>query len=225
MRASREIWVPLSPRSLAVDPLVVRRGEVGEAAEALDFAKDVERVAGVASHDGELGGVQLARLVEDQVRDAELADVVQQRGAAEVARRPRVEPEHARQPDGDLRDAAAVACRPRALGVDDLGETERDRVEPVVVGVERAARGLVVHHGTAWLVVEFAPDRVGVADREQRVDELRIEPRATAVAAHLAHRVAAALAEEDLGRLREAHDAGADRDRVADQTLGWPPPS
>ena len=69
----------------AVEPLVVGAGGRGEVAEGADALEDPHGQRRVAAHLHPLLVVELARLVEDQVGDAELADVVQQRGAAQVA--------------------------------------------------------------------------------------------------------------------------------------------
>ena len=66
-----------------VELLVVGRGVVGELAERRHAARSSLVWAGCLSTSTPLPGGQVAGLVEDQVRDAELADVVQQcpRGA------------------------------------------------------------------------------------------------------------------------------------------------
>ena len=65
----------------AVEPLVVRRGDPGEVGQRADPPEDLARVDRVAAHRLPLALVEAARLVEDRVRHAELADVVEQRGA------------------------------------------------------------------------------------------------------------------------------------------------
>ena len=73
----------------SVEPLVVRAGGAGERGEGRDPVQDLLGVGRVAADLGELLVGELAGLVEDPVRDAELADVVQQRrsGAGRRARR------------------------------------------------------------------------------------------------------------------------------------------
>ena len=89
--------------------------------------------AGVLSHDRPLLVVERAGLVEDGVADAELADVVQQRAAAQPPAARFADAEPPRQRVGDPGDALAVAARERALAVDDLAERRGDVVEVVVV--------------------------------------------------------------------------------------------
>ena len=84
------------------------------------------------------GVVELARLVEDGVADAELADVVQQRGTLEPASLLGAELHLLRDHVGKQRDALAVAAGVGALGIDHLGEGGRDVVE--IVLVDRHAR-------------------------------------------------------------------------------------
>ena len=69
----------------AVEPLVVGGGDRGEAGERGDAREDALGVGRVQADARELLVGQLGGLVEDRVRDAELADVVQQPGAVQVA--------------------------------------------------------------------------------------------------------------------------------------------
>ena len=69
----------------AVEPLVVRGGHRREVGEGGDPAEDLGAVARVLADHAPLLVGQLVGLVEDRVRDAELADVVQQAGAPHVA--------------------------------------------------------------------------------------------------------------------------------------------
>ena len=86
IRAGGPSWVVQTEViSLAIELLVMGGGEVGEVLEAVYTREDRVRVGGVAFHLGQLVGGELSRLVEDQVGDAELADVVHERGSADVA--------------------------------------------------------------------------------------------------------------------------------------------
>ena len=66
----------------AVEPFVMRAGVVGEPVEDGDAAENLVGVPRVLPDDGEFFLGQRPALVEDPVRDGELADVVQQRHLA-----------------------------------------------------------------------------------------------------------------------------------------------
>ena len=68
--------------ALAVQALVVGARVTGEVPERRDALEDAHGQLGVAADLRPLVGVELAGLVEHEVGDAELAEVVQQRGAA-----------------------------------------------------------------------------------------------------------------------------------------------
>ena len=86
--------------------------------------------AGWRARRAALAAVEPARLVEDRVRDGELADVVQERGAAEgAAARSAPSPSAAGERHGDRRDPRRVLGGVGRLGVDDRGEGVGDAVE------------------------------------------------------------------------------------------------
>ena len=97
---------------------------------------------GVGLNRAKLLLAQLARLVEDPVGDRELADVVQQRGAAHDPPLVGVEAEHGGDAVGDLGHALGVAGGERRLGVDHAGERLGDAVQTGVVGRDRDLRRL-----------------------------------------------------------------------------------
>ena len=89
MRAVPDSAAPAAQTAVvapAVHPLVMVGGVVGERAEHRDALEERQRVGRVLLDDGALAGVEAGRLVEDRVRDGELADVVEERGAAEAHR-------------------------------------------------------------------------------------------------------------------------------------------
>ena len=87
--------------------------------------EDPERQLGMAADDLHLGGVEPARLVEDGVRDAELAQVVEQARATDVDDVGCGQPDARGQALGEVRDARRVRAGERALRVDDVGEGGR----------------------------------------------------------------------------------------------------
>src|SRR6185436_4998070 len=97
-------------------------GERREGGEAGGPLEDALRMAWVRLDLLELLVREAARLVEDAVGDGELADVVQQAAAAQVAQRGARQREHAADVDRDLRDALGVTRGVGRLGVDHAGE-------------------------------------------------------------------------------------------------------
>ena len=96
----------------AVEPLVVQRGGAREAAERRDALEDVEREAADAAPSARAPpSVIGAVLVEDQARDAELADVVQQTGAVDAPLLGGVEPAALGNAPRDGRRRASSAGR------------------------------------------------------------------------------------------------------------------
>jgi hypothetical protein len=120
----------------AVEALVVVAGDAGDGRERGHAPEDLLGQAGMGAHGVPLLGAELARLVEDQVRDGELAEVVQQAGAAQRAQRLGVEAEARAEGDGDLGDALGVAAGVRRLRVDHARERLGDAVELLLVGDE-----------------------------------------------------------------------------------------
>src|SRR6476620_455966 len=69
-----------------------------------------------------LGGSQAARLREHVARDADLADVVEQRAELEALQRALVEPELAANPEGEIRYPAGVGGRVLVVRLECVGE-------------------------------------------------------------------------------------------------------
>ena len=85
--------------------------------------------------------VELARLVDDLLRDGDLADVVQQRAELEVAQLLGVEPERVADLDRERDDALRVLAGVAVVGIDDVAEHERGAAVGVVeLGEARHAR-------------------------------------------------------------------------------------
>lgn len=129
----------------AVEAFVVGGGDGGEFAEAGDAFEDLAGVEGVFAHEGEFVGVEFAGLVEDEVGDAELADVVEACGAAEEAGVFGGEAHDFGDAGGDVGDALAVAVGPGTLGVDHLAEADGDAVEQFFGDGEACFFGLEGH--------------------------------------------------------------------------------
>ena len=91
---------------------------------------------GVAPDDRELGFGQLARLVQDRVRDPQLADIVEERRPANLDGQACPQAESQGEGLGHLGGAPRVRTGEWALGVDDVGKCAGD---PVDIGAVRAA--------------------------------------------------------------------------------------
>src|SRR3954447_5164192 len=85
------------------------------------------------AHDLPFVVVKLTRLVEDCVADAELPNVVQQRGTLEPASPLSSELQLLRDHVGKERDALAVAAGVGTFGIDHLGKGRRDIIQIVVI--------------------------------------------------------------------------------------------
>ena len=151
----------------------------------------------VLLHDRELVVGQAGRLAQDAVRDADLADVVEQAGDPDRRHEIRLEPEPVTQVDGVAGDVLGVSLRVAVASV--------DRHDQPLVDVERPGLGRDLEPGAG------RPDRVAAAalrllegDRRRRQE---IGDRARV--------------------LRVGADAGADRDRQRFQTprTGGPDPA
>ena len=104
------------------------------AADALEHLLPVDRMA---LDDRELLVGELAGLVDDLVGDADLADVVQQRGELEVAPVARVEPEGVADGQGERDDAVAVlAAGVGVVGLEQVAHEQRG----AAVGVRERER-------------------------------------------------------------------------------------
>ena len=164
---------------------------------------------------------ELARLVEDEVRDRELADVVQQAGAAHVAARP------ASKPRTSPIATAISATRAEWLAVNgDFASITRAnaRRSGRCARRPRRARGRGAPRRRRRARRERGPEAAVAADRLERAHERGVEPaparrRATAARPHAARGV------EDLGRLGQAEDAREQRDLLPAQAVGIPRPS
>ncbi len=108
-----------------------RRGDRGEPADA---AQHLLRESRMELDALPLVVGQAARLVEDRVRDCELADVVQKARAAEVTQSVLVDPEGGRGRNGELGDARRMAVGVGRLRIDDEGKSLGDAIQAVAVG-------------------------------------------------------------------------------------------
>ena len=117
------------------------------------------------------------RLVEDQVRDAELAQVVEQACPPDVDDGGGRQAHGQRKLLGDRGHAARVRSGERALGVDDVGERRGDPVDVRVVGQADAAAGLERERPRREVGGEQVVEQSAGAGVEQRVDDVRVVPR------------------------------------------------
>ena len=191
-------------------------GIEGHLAKDRHAVEDLEGVAGVLAHRRPLRRRQRPRLVEDAVGDAELADVVQQRGAFQAAQAPRREPERRGRGHGIFGHASGVVVRVGRLGVDHAGKRRDDAVERRVVGHgQRRGR----RHRTQQLDrvdrAQVLPEFIVARQHAHRPHQRRIEPSPRALLEHAHRLVETALGPEDLGHLRDADDLREQRDSVA----------
>ena len=198
----------------AVEALVMRGGERREVREAGDALEDPRGDERVLADLRALRGGQPGGLVEDAVGDRQLADVVEHRRAPQVGDLGLVGAERGGDARGEHGDEVGVAVGPRRLHVDDARERGRDPVQVRVVGGQQPLVGLP---GGDVRAAERRPEVRVVTACPQRRHEVGVEPLAAAARRDRARRVGAALAVEDLRRLREAHDARQQRDLLAAQ--------
>ncbi len=192
---------------------MVSGGHSGDFAESADAFEDAAGVERVVAHLFEFGGVELAGLVEDEVGDAELADVVEESGAAEETKVFGAEAEHFSDAGGDVGDAFAVAIGPGAFGVDDLTEADGNAVEKVVGGVKAFFFGLEGHCFKERIgCVEACPEEGVVSRGVEDSDEVGVEPGAAAGFGDGEGVVEAIAAVENFNGLGESEDAGEDGD-------------
>ena len=159
----------------------MRAGNAREIAERRDARQDRLAVRGVLLHRGPFGLVELARLVEDRIAHAELADVVQQRGALEPAAPLGRKAHLLGDQVGEQRDALAVSAGVGALRVDHLREGGGDVVEIVLVDQRAALRRLEREDRLLQVVgAQRLPELRPRGDARERRRELRIEPAAGA---------------------------------------------
>ena len=195
----------------AVEPLVVGRGVVRERREG-GHADAGSRPcsAGAGGPAANSSSVSLPGLSRMRFETPELADVVQQPRAAQVAQAVRAV-SRARSPtrDGVVGHAARSGERVRRLGVDDLREGLGDAVEPVLVGqrddvvAARASRSAALASSREpppqpVVVAARASSASASAGSNQRPRRSRTISRAASTAE---------VVEEDLDGLREARDA------------------
>ena len=174
------------------------------------------------AHGDPLVAVELAGLVEHGVADAQLADVVQQRAAAQPAAARVRQAEPARDLVDDVGDARAVAARERALAVDDLAEGRGDVVEVVVVERDRAGRPAPSRTPRARRRRSERAPEAGIGARRWSIaatsagsNQLPARPRASASAA-----AGPPTRVEHVDHLRQQRDARIQRDRLAGQAFG-----
>jgi hypothetical protein len=71
--------------ALAIKALVVRRGHEREVTKTSDTTEDPTSMFGMLPHHCKLVVCELTRFVEDEARDAELTDIVEKRGTAQLS--------------------------------------------------------------------------------------------------------------------------------------------
>jgi hypothetical protein len=188
-----------------------QRRERLEAAHPLEHPAREQRVLLDA---GELGRRKRGGLVEDPARDRELADVVQQGHAAQVAELVGVEPQRRPHVGGDQARAVGVEVGPGRLGVHDRREGGGDPEQVLVVDLDQLVLGLPLCEVG---VGERGPERGVAAEGGQRLHQVRVEPAAGAPLRDRVGVVDAAGGVEDLDGLRETQDAAEQRDLLAEQ--------
>src|SRR5205085_11976674 len=111
--------------ALAVPALVAGADDPADLAEqAADAVQETLAFERVPFDDRALLVVQRSRFVDDRLRDAHLADVVEEGDELRVAQLAGAQPEPARDREGELDDVAAVRARIRIVGLDHVPEQE-----------------------------------------------------------------------------------------------------
>ena len=166
---------------------MVQRRHARHVAQRADPPQDLQRRHRVLAHRAPLVVVERARLVEDPVGHAELADVVQQAGAVEVAPRARSSrPSSAAEPDGDARRRRPSASRCRATWRRPPPRTPRPRGRAAPWSAR--ARGRPAPSAATSRLLERGPEALVVLEGAERVDQRRVEPGAAALARDVAGR-------------------------------------
>ena len=142
---------------------------------------------------------QRAALVEDRVRDRELADVVQQPRPAQLAPCLGVQPHLLGDRDGDLGDALGVVVGVRRLGVDHARERLGDPVEELLVGGQ---------HLVAWLTRRDVLARQPGPERRGRPRRPRARRRATGRTSGRSARAPSRAPRRGRGRRRTPRPSG-----------------
>ena len=149
-----------------------------------------------------------ARLVEDPVRDRELADVVEQRCSAKLSLGGLVESEHRAHSERDRAHTIAMLVRPRRFRVDHGREPFGDRVQPVLVGGQDPIGGLDRGHVRRG---QRVPEAIVTTERAERLDQCRVKPGPAPLDGDAVSDVGAASGVKHLDRLCQAHDPGQQR--------------
>ena len=146
---------------------------------------------------------------------------MEQRGAVQPAALLRGPVHFNRDQIGEDGDAVAVAGGEGGLGIDHLGESRGDVVEIILVDGTGFAQRFELDDALAEVGIDQrGPEAFAGRDRDEGIDDARIEPGAGA-AADLGDRLVAALAHvEDIDDLGEQRDAREDRDLAGMLALG-----
>ena len=127
-------------------------------------------------HELTLAVVQTARFVEHLIRDAQLAEVMQQAGDLQFVALCRAHPQALGEKAGQAGDAGGMFGGEGALGIDDLGEHGGQLLEFPDRG--RIGRGLaqhLLHHGLDAPGFEFQPEGLGERSGEEGLHQLGLE--------------------------------------------------
>ena len=141
----------------AVRPLVVVADEVEDRLKRLQPAADLLAGIGMPADLLHLFGVQAARLVQDRVRRADLADIVQDGAAAQLAADRFVKAHDPRDLGDERADAFDVAAGAMVPGLDGAGERE----EHVLGLVEMVLEHLHAQHRPDAGHALGLPERLG----------------------------------------------------------------
>lgn len=206
--------------TFAIQTFMVGGGDFTERVEAGNAAEDFVGIVGVLLDDFPFGGVQFAGFFEDGVGDAELADVVEEGGAAEEFDLFGGEVEGLGDGDGGGGDTVGVAVGERRLGVDDFGEGLADIVD---AGVSQREAGFDGFKGPDVFEkrfrIEAGPEGFAFGEGFGGGHEIRVKPAAGALAGDFERACGTVFAPEDFERLAEEGDAGEEGDGVALQAV------
>ncbi len=157
-----------------------------------------------------------AWLVENPVGDRQLADVVEPCRATKLASGPGVDSELYGDAGGDRGHTIAVLAGPGRFRADDIPKRLGDPVKPVLIGDQDPIGRLDGGHLRRG---QRRPEVTVRAERDQRIDELGIEPSPASPQRHPAGGIDTADVVKDLHGLRQAQNPRRKRDLGALQPV------
>ena len=205
----------------AIHLFMVRSRDQSDGFKARDTAQQAIRICRMPPQNGPLVCIQFSRLVQHRVRHAQLANVVQQRGPAQIAQLPFIQIHFNANGYSVACDFARVQKGVVRLRVDDLCKSGADVVEGCLFCQHSTRPGLQVHHGLHQFFVRLVAPQIAVAMHSlHRRDHLRIEPATAALNQHCDRTVAAGQLLNHFQVLRDVSNLRQQRNVAATQAFG-----